>query len=69
MLAPGWARFFRASSIARAFKSIFDDFRQSYVLRYSQSGVKGAGWHAIAVVVPAAKDATIRARQGYYGGT
>jgi hypothetical protein len=63
------SRFFRASSIARAFKSIFDDFRQSYVLRYSPSGVKAAGWHAIVVVVPAARDATIRARQGYYGGT
>ena len=63
------ARFFRASSIARAFKSIFEDFRQSYVLHYSPSGVKGAGWHAIAVTVPAAKNAAIRARQGYYGGT
>jgi VWFA-related protein len=64
----GQSRFFRASSIARAFKSIFDDFRQSYVLHYSPSGVKGAGWHSISVVVPAAKNATIRARQGYYGG-
>jgi hypothetical protein len=63
------SRFFRASSIARAFKAIFDDFRQSYVLRYSPSGVKNAGWHAIVVIVPAAKDATIHARQGYYGGT
>jgi VWFA-related protein len=63
----GQSRFFRASSIARAFKSIFDDFRQSYVLRYTPTGVKGAGWHAIAVTVPAAKNATIRARQGYYG--
>ena len=61
------SRFFRASSIARAFKSIFDDFRQSYVLQYSPSGVKGPGWHAIAVTVPSAKDATIRSRQGYYG--
>ena len=61
------SRFFRASSIARAFKTIFDDFRQSYVLRFSPSGVKGPGWHAIAVAVPAAKNATIRARQGYYG--
>ena len=60
--------FFRGSSIARAFKSIFDDFRQSYVLRYSPSGVKAAGWHTIVVLVPAVKDATIRARQGYYGG-
>jgi hypothetical protein len=63
------SRFFRASSIARAFKAIFDDFRQSYVLRYSPFGVTNAGWHAIVVVVPAAKDATIRARQGYYGGS
>jgi VWFA-related protein len=62
------SRFFRASSIARAFKTIFDDFRQSYVLRYAPSGVKGPGWHPIAVNVPAAKNATIRARQGYYGG-
>jgi len=62
------SRFFRASSIARAFKSIFDDFRQSYVLRYSPTGVKSPGWHAIVVLVPSAKDATIRARQGYYGG-
>ena len=61
------SRFFRASSIARAFKAIFDDFRQSYVLQYSPSGVRGSGWHAIAVTVPSAKDATIRARQGYYG--
>lgn len=63
------SRFFRASSISRAFKSIFDEFRQSYVLRYSPSGVKGAGWHAIAVAVPKAKNATIRARQGYYGAS
>ena len=62
------SRFFRASSIARAFKSIFDDFRQSYVLHYSAAGVNGPGWHAVAVTVPAVKNATIRARQGYYGG-
>lgn len=61
------SRLFRASSIARAFKRIFDDFRQSYVLRYSPSGVKMPGWHAIVVQVPSAKGATIRARQGYYG--
>jgi VWFA-related protein len=60
------SRFFRGSSIARAFKTIFDDFRQSYVLRYSPRGVSAAGWHPIVVSVPAAKNATIRARQGYY---
>jgi len=64
----GQSRFFRASSIARAFRAIFSDFRQSYVLRYSPRGVDAPGWHPVAVVVPSVKDATIRARQGYYGG-
>ena len=59
--------FFRSSSLLRAFRTIFDDFRQSYILRYSPAGVSPDGWHAIRVEVPAVKDATIRARQGYYG--
>jgi VWFA-related protein len=62
------SRFFRASSIERAFRRIFDEFRQSYVLRYSPTGVDAPGWHKIAVLVPGVKGATIRARQGYYGG-
>ena len=62
------SRFFRASSIARAFQTIFDDFRQSYVLRYSPHEVSTTGWHAIVVPVPTVKDATIHARQGYYAG-
>ena len=61
------SRFFRASSIARAFRTILEDFRQSYVLQYSPNGVKAPGWHAIVVTVPSARGATIRARQGYYG--
>lgn len=61
------ARFFRARSIVSAFKIIFDDFRQSYVLRYSPAGVTARGWHAIVVEVPKANGATVRARQGYYG--
>jgi len=60
------SRWFRASSIARAFKMIFDDFRQSYVLRFSPSGVPARGWHTLAVQVPKVKNATIHARQGYY---
>jgi VWFA-related protein len=60
--------FFRGSSLLRAFRTIFDEFRQSYVLRYSPKGVDPGGWHAIGVEVPAIKNVTIRARQGYYGG-
>lgn len=60
--------FFRSRSVLGAFKKIFDDFRQSYVLRYSPEGVAMPGWHAIDVRVPAVKGVTVRARAGYYGG-
>jgi len=60
------SRFFRGSAIARAFRAIFDEFRQSYVLRYSPRGVGAAGWHELIVRVPTLKTATIHARQGYY---
>jgi hypothetical protein len=64
----GQSRFFRASSIARAFRTIFNDFRQSYVLRYSPAGVVSRGWHRVRVEVPAQPSYTIRARSGYFGG-
>lgn len=59
--------FFRSRSLLNGFERIFDDFRQSYVLRYSPTGVAPEGWHAIAVSVPAESRATIRARRGYFG--
>jgi hypothetical protein len=58
--------YFFGSSVLRAFRKIFDEFRQSYVLRYSPAGVRRGGWHAIVVQVPSVAGATIRARQGYY---
>ena len=57
---------FRASSIAKTFKTILADFRQSYVLRYSPNGTSARGWHAVVVTVPNVPTATIRARQGYF---
>ncbi|HEX5071075.1 MAG TPA: hypothetical protein VFV78_12740 [Vicinamibacterales bacterium] len=57
---------FRAASIAKAFRTILADFRQSYVLRYSPAGTQVRGWHAVVVTVPAFPAATIRARQGYF---
>ncbi|HSC29613.1 MAG TPA: hypothetical protein VLD67_20215 [Vicinamibacterales bacterium] len=59
--------FFRSGSILGVFRRIFDDFRQSYVLRYAATGVEPRGWHTIEVQVPSVRDATIRARKGYYG--
>jgi VWFA-related protein len=53
-----------------AFKRVVDDFRQSYVLRYTFRGGKREGLHVIAVTLKKA-DAqryTIRAKKGYFGG-
>ena len=58
--------YFFGSSVLRAFRTIFDEFRQSYVLRYSPSGVARGGWHAIVVQVPSTSGVTIRARHGYF---
>ena len=51
----------------RTFAQILDDFRQSYVLRYSPQGVAASGWHAVTVHVPAEPALTIKARSGYFG--
>jgi hypothetical protein len=52
----------------KTFKRVLDDFRQSYVLRYSPEGVVSRGWHRVRVEVPAQPSYTIRARSGYFGG-
>ena len=51
----------------RTVARILDDFRQSYVLRYSPQGVAPGGWHAVTVAVPAQPAVTITARSGYFG--
>jgi Ca-activated chloride channel family protein len=50
----------------RTFARILEEFRQSYVLRYSPEGVAGDGWHAVTVQVPAQPALTIKARSGYF---
>lgn len=50
----------------RTFAQILDEFRQSYVLRYSPQGVAGKGWHAVTVQVPAQPALTIKSRSGYF---
>ena len=51
----------------RTFAQILDEFRRSYVLRYSPQGVTSHGWHAVTVQVPAQPALTIKARSGYFG--
>jgi Ca-activated chloride channel family protein len=54
-------------NMVKAFQQVFDDFRTSYVLRYTPTGVRPDGWHELKVEVPKAPKATIRARRGYTG--
>jgi VWFA-related protein len=50
----------------REFRTILDEFRTSYVLRYSPRGVARDGWHAVVVDVPAMHGVTVHARSGYF---
>ena len=52
-------------TLVGTFQRAFEDFRQSYVLRYTPQGVKREGWHEIRVSVPSRPNAVIRARRGY----
>jgi VWFA-related protein len=50
----------------REFGRILDEFRASYVLRYTAQGVARGGWHAVKVDVPGTRGVTIHARSGYF---
>jgi hypothetical protein len=48
-----------------AFMRVYDEFRQTYLLRFTPEGVDRAGWHELKVTVPKSPKLTIRARSGY----
>jgi VWFA-related protein len=52
-------------TLTATFRRAFEDFRTSYVLRYTLRGVPRAGWHRIDVTVPRFDRYTVRARAGY----
>ena len=56
--------------IPQGLSRALDEFRTSYTLRYTLTGVARPGWHDIKVKVTdgAARGATVRARRGYFGG-
>jgi len=47
-----------------------EQFRSSYVLRFTPTGVKREGWHTLDVkaTYPRAKGARVSFRQRYFGG-
>jgi tetratricopeptide (TPR) repeat protein len=50
---------------ADVFASVFKDFRQNYLLRYTPKGVAREGWHTLTVRIPTYPGYTIHARSGY----
>ncbi|MFI5177589.1 MAG: VWA domain-containing protein [Vicinamibacterales bacterium] len=53
--------------IVPAFLSAIDEFRRSYTLVYTATGVDRGGWHQLSVNIRGTKTYTVRARQGYAG--
>ncbi len=48
-------------------RSMLEDFRRSYRLQYTLTGVPPGGWHDVVVKVPRFPDFVVRARKGYAG--
>ena len=56
---------FSEPTLFNTFEKAFENFRQSYILRYTPKGVARTGWHEITVTVPREKSVQIKARNGY----
>lgn len=57
----------RSSRAPEALATILDDFRGSYMLRYTPRAVEPRGWHQLKVSVTRPGSHAVRARQGYEG--
>ncbi|HEY6358936.1 MAG TPA: hypothetical protein VIX35_11860, partial [Vicinamibacterales bacterium] len=55
-------------SVSATFKRVLDDYRTSYLLQYTRTGVAAAGWHDLVVRVKRPGHLDVRARRGYWGG-
>lgn len=53
------------SSASSIFRKVFEDYRRSYLLRYTPHGVPREGWHDVVVSVPAYPSYAVHARRGY----
>jgi VWFA-related protein len=60
----------RFNNALGAFRQVVEDFRQSYVLRYTLQGVKREGLHTLTVKLknPDKQNYTLRHRKGYFAG-
>jgi VWFA-related protein len=55
-------------SVGDAFKRILSEYRTSYVLQYTPTGVAREGWHELTVRVKRSGHLQVVARKGYWGG-
>ena len=56
---------FTIASASNIFKRAFEDYRRSYLLRYTPKGVTREGWHDVEVTLPSHPEYAVRARRGY----
>jgi len=56
----------KKDGLSLAFLTALENFRTSFVLRYSPTGVEPTGWHDVSVSVRS-RGYTVRARRGYWG--
>jgi VWFA-related protein len=59
----------RDADLRASFIRELEDFRTSYVLRYSLNGVPAGGWHDVDVRLNRQGRFEVRARKGYFGAT
>ena len=57
----------RDADLAASFVRKLEEFRTSYVLRYSPTGTPAGGWHEVDVRVSQPGRFDVRARKGYFG--
>ena len=57
----------RDADLGASFVRELEDFRTSYVLRYTPTGVEGGGWHDVDVRLTRGGRFDVRARKGYFG--
>ena len=57
---------FSERNLTQGFRQILDDFRTSYILRYTRQGAETEGWHALTVSIARPGSFTVRARRGYF---
>ncbi|MEZ5317145.1 MAG: hypothetical protein R2752_07055 [Vicinamibacterales bacterium] len=56
---------FDARTATAVFEKAFADYRRSYLLRYTPTGVAREGWHEVSVTVPRYPSYRVQARRGY----